>query len=119
MKKNSIGPPTKIDNGEINHWRSVVILGDSMIKDIDQGKVRKGLHDNEKVYIKSFPGATTNHMKSYVNPSKEFNDLIILHCGTNDLRSNKLPNEIAKEIADLANELKTDKNEVMVSTIKA
>ena len=90
-----------------------MILGDSMAKDIDQGKVRKGLHNNEKVYIKSFPGATTNHMKSYANPSKEFNnDLIILHCG-----SNKQPNEIAKEIADLAIDLKTEKNDVMVSSI--
>ena len=95
-----------------------MILGDSMIKDIDQGKIRKDLHNNEKNDIKSFPGATTNHMKSYVNPSKEFNnDLISLHCGTNDLRSNTLPSEIDKEIADLANELKTDKNEVMASSI--
>ena len=89
-----------------------------MTKDIDQGKVRKGLHNNEKVYIISFPGATTNHMQSYANPSKEFNnDLIILHCGTNDLRSNKQPNEIANEIAGLAIDLKTEKNDVMVSSI--
>ena len=52
-------------------------------------------------------------MKSYANPSKEYNnDLMFLHCGTNDLRSNKQPNEIAKEIADLAIDLKTDKTKL-------
>ena len=89
-----------------------------MIKGIDQGKIRKGLHNNEKVYIKKLPGATTNHMKSYANASKEYNiDLLILLCGTNDLRSNKQPKEIAKEIADLEIDFKIEKNDVMVSPI--
>ena len=57
-------------------------------------------------------------MFSYVQPSKEFNnDLVILHCGTNDLRSEKPPLEIANEIMDLALEVKTNLNEVMVSGI--
>ena len=117
-KNNSTEPIKKTENGVINRKRSILIMGDSMIKDIDQSKVRKGLHNNEKVYIKSFPGATTNHMKSYTNPSKEYNnDLVILHCGTNDLRSNKHPEEIAKEITDLAVDLKTENNDLMVSSI--
>ena len=101
-----------------NKNRSVVILGDSLLKDIETQKVRKSLNNNEKVYVKSFSGATTTHMKSYVIPSKEFeNDLIILHCGTNDLRSTKSPTEIATEIYNLALDLKTTKNDVMISGI--
>ena len=84
---------------ETKRKRSVLILGDSMLKDIEPTKVRNGVQNNVKVYVKAFPGATTNHMKSYADPSKEFNnDLIILHCGTNDLRSGKQPNVIAKDI---------------------
>ena len=96
--------------------RSVVILGDSMLKDIEPIKVKKGVGVNEKVFVKHFTGATTNHMKSYVVPSKEFNnDLVILHCGTNDLRSNKSPLEIATEISILALDLKNENNNVMIS----
>ena len=66
---------------ESKHKRSVLILGDSMLKDIEPTKVRNGVKNNVKVCVKAFPGATTNHMKSHANPSKEFNnDLIILHC---------------------------------------
>uniref|UniRef100_A0A7M5X0H8 SGNH hydrolase-type esterase domain-containing protein n=1 Tax=Clytia hemisphaerica TaxID=252671 RepID=A0A7M5X0H8_9CNID len=41
-------------------------------------------------------------MKHYVVPTLEQKpDLVILHCGTNDLRT-KEPNEISKNIVDLA-----------------
>ena len=98
--------------------RSIVILGDSLLKDVEPQKVRSGLNNNDKVYVKSFSGATTNHMKSYSIPSKEYkNDLVILHSGTNDLRSTKQPMDIAAEIIELATEMKTGDNEVMVSGI--
>ena len=61
-----------------------------MLKDVERQKVKNGLHNMEKVYVKHFPGATSRHMKSYAIPSKDFdNDLTIIHCGTNDLRSEK------------------------------
>ena len=89
-----------------------------MLKDIEQTKLRKGIGNREKVFVKGFSGATTKHMRSYVTPSKEYNnDLVILHCGTNDLRSNKQPKEIATEIIDVALDLKTVENEVMISVI--
>ena len=68
--------------------RSIVILGDSILKDVEQYKIRNTLNTNEKVFVKSFSGATVEDMKSHVIPSKNRNnDLVILHCGTNDLRS--------------------------------
>ena len=55
-------------------------------------------------------------MKSYVIPTKSFeNDLVILHCGKNDLRSAKNPNDIAEEI--IALDMKTEKNELIISGI--
>ena len=95
----------------------MVILDDSIVRDIDQHKVRKGLFNNEKVYVNNFSGATVNHMKIYVIPTKRFeNDLVILHCGTNDLRSAN-PNDFAEEIIELALDMKTEKNELMISGI--
>ena len=110
---------TKSKSERVNtSTRSIVILGDSLIKDVEPQKVRSGLNNKDKVYVKSFSGATTNHMKSYSIPSKEYkNDLIILHSGTNDLRSTKQPMDIATEIIQLALEMKTENNEVMVSGI--
>ena len=89
-----------------------------MVKDTEQHKVRNGLANNEKVFVKHFSGATVNDLKSYVIPTKSFdNDRIILHCGTNDIRSIKNPNDIADEIINLALDLKTEKNDLMISGI--
>ena len=98
--------------------RSTVILGDSLIKDIEQHKIRQGLGSKEKVHVKHFSGANIEHMKSYVIPSKSYdNDLIILHVGTNDLRENKSAKEIALNIIELAMDLKTEINNIMLSSI--
>ena len=95
-------------------------MGDSLLKDIEQHKIRNGLGTNEKVYLKHFSGANIEHMKSYVIPSKSFdNDLVILHVGTNDLRENKTAKQIATNIIELAIDMKSEKNEIMVSGIIA
>ena len=112
------GMETKKEEIHIKKKRTIAILGDSMLKDIDQHKVSQGLGNKEKVYVKSFSGATIDHMKSYIIPTKEYNnDLIVLHCGTNDLRSGKTSHDIARGIIDIAMDMKTDNNDVMVSAI--
>ena len=45
--------------------------------------------------------------------------LIALHGGTNDLRSIKSPNDIAREIIALSMKLKSDENDIMTSSIVA
>ena len=67
--------------------RTTVILGDSIVKDVEQYKIRKGLNNKERVFVKHFSGATVDDMKNYIIPSKKYeNDLVILHMGTNDLQ---------------------------------
>ena len=44
-------------------------------------------------------------------------DHIILHCGTNDLNSNKTSSQVAREITDLALSLKSDKNKISISLL--
>ena len=60
--------------------RNITILGDSMSKDINSYKMRQDLTANDRIYIKSFPGATVGCMKDYSKPSLEFKrDVILLH----------------------------------------
>ena len=55
------------------------------------------------ILVKPFPGDCTKAMKHYVSPDLEKNpDLIILHTGTNDLKSVSSLEEIANEIISLA-----------------
>ena len=49
---------------------------------------------------------------------RDFNpDVYLIHVGTNDLSSNKSPEQIPLDILNLANSLKLDNNTVIVSTI--
>ena len=99
-----------------NNARSISIIGDSIIKGMDPFKMKKSLPSKDKLYVKTFPGATIDDMKVYAIPTmKREPDLIILHCGTNNLPESKEPKVIAEEIINLAVELKTDDNEVMIS----
>ena len=118
VETNDIIEQNDIENKNTRKKRTTVILGDSIINVIEQHKFKEGLGNNERVYVKSFSGADVEAMRSHVIPSKKFeNDVVILHCGTNDLRGNKSAEEIATNIINLAKEMKSEKNEVMVSGI--
>ena len=104
-----------INNGNKNNKeRTVVaILGDSIIKDVHGWDLSS---EKKKVVVKSFSGATTNCMRSHIIPTKEQNpDVIILHCGTNDLRKTDSLDSIATNILELATSVSTDTNRVIVS----
>ena len=91
-----------------------------MIKEIKPHKMKIDLNHDERVYIKSFPGATIQCMRDHVKPSIRHNpDLIIFHAGTNDLKTGQTSEEIATNILNLVKEIKTNSNEVMVSSITA
>ena len=69
--------------------------------------------------MRTFPGATTqcmaNYMKSWIRAKPNH---FILHVGTNDLNSDRPPDEIAKTIIDLASELTSEKFDVSISSIR-
>ena len=95
--------------------RTIAIVGDSMVKNI----YAPSYSDNKSnVFAKSISGAKTKCMKSYIIPTEELEpDAIVIHCGTNDLRRQEQPEEIAYEIANLSSSIKSKKNEVVVSGI--
>ena len=73
--------------------RRVVILGDSIVKNVNSWQLSKSL-TNEKVSVKSLSGATTKQMSTYVTLTiEEKPDSVILRIGTNNLRSNNESNK--------------------------
>ena len=105
-------------NGKKKDSRTISVLGDSIVKDIKAHKLKHRLAKNEKIYVKSFSGATVDDMIDYARPTiRREPDLIILHAGSNDLRSDKTANNIASDVMKLALEMKSDKNDVMISSL--
>lgn len=91
---------TPIPAESLTSAKTTVILGDSIIQNLQGYKLGKEI--NQRVVVKSFSGATTQDMKSYIQPTIDnAPDRICLHIGTNDLKS-KAPNDIANAIVDLA-----------------
>ena len=89
-----------------------------MEKHLNGWEMSKKLNANCKVLVKTFSGAKTACMHDYVKPSvRNSLDLFILHVGTNDLSSNKSPEEIARSIIDLATPIKYKKHDVSISNI--
>ena len=64
-----------------------------------------------------FAGAITQDMKNFNKPALARKlDVIILHTGTDDLKSNKNPSDITNEILELAKNTKSNGIEVVVSS---
>ena len=82
--------------------------------------MKKRLNSSDRVYVKSFPGATVEDMADYVRPTmKRSPDLIVLHAGTNNLRDEEPARRIAENIMKLALDMKKESNDVMVSGLIA
>ena len=79
--------------------------------------MKQGLTTKDKVYIKSFSGATNECMVDYIKPTLKYDpDVIILHCGTNDLKSDiKNAEDIANDVMNLAKNMKYDNKEIIIS----
>ena len=68
--------------------------------------------------VKHFSGSTTEYMKTYIqSPLMRDPDRVIIHVGTNDLRSSQDPEITAKNIIDITKSTTTNKNEILVSSI--
>lgn len=108
------------NQAKVKQNRSTTIIGDSIVKDVKPYKMRKHIPKGDKLYAKSFSGATTEDMVDYIKPSLKYNpDLIILHTGVNNLRSNESPEIIADDIINLAWDIKTNFNEIVISGLVA
>ena len=76
------------------------------------------LNANCKVFGKTFWGAKIKCINDYIKqPVRNSSDHFILHVGTNDMSSDKSPEEIARSIIDLATSAKNEKHDVGISNI--
>ena len=83
---------------------NVAIVGDSMLKYINSGKLRKSL--NQNLLIKTFPGAKVADMQHYVKPTMAHApECQILHVGSNDLKESS-SHQISTSIVNLGLEIK-------------
>ena len=74
--------------------------------------------NKNKVVTKHFNGATTDDMKSYIQPTISNDpEYIVLHCDTNDLRQNTSAVEIGQKILELATSCKSNSNNILISGI--
>ena len=111
---------TKKNQDKPNNERSssVLIIGDSIPKHIDGLKMHKSLKRKHKITVKAFGGSTIKNMEHYSKPPLEKNpELVILHIGTNDIKSDKSPSEIASNIHKLAKEMEQGKRKVAISAL--
>ena len=98
---------------------NVYILGDSIVKKLNGYLLTRKIEHKHLVKVCSFSGAKISCMTDHVKPTlRDINpDHIILHAGTNDLRTENTASQIAKATIDLATSLKNDDNTVTVSGI--
>ena len=89
------------------------------VKKIDGYLLTSSINHRYIVKVRPFLSAKTIDMVDYIKPTqRDFNpDVYLLHVGTNDLSSNKSPEQISLDILNLANSLKLDNNTVIVSSI--
>ena len=78
--------------------KEVFIVGDSILKNLQGRKISR----TEKVKVSLFPGCTTMDMKDHIKPILRRNpDAIVMHVGTNSLRSSASVRDCAEEIVNL------------------
>ena len=97
--------------------KTVIIVGDSIVQNVPSRSLNQSLKEYFSV-VKSSPGATTQDMKDYIKPTIARNpDMVVLHTGTNDLKSNQYPSDIANGIINLAKNVKISGTEVPISSL--
>ena len=102
-----------------NSKETVFILGDSMVKKLNGFLLTRKLNHKCLVKVRPFSSAKVRCRHGHVKSSvRDFNtDHIILHCGTNDVSSERTVSQIARSIVELALTLKCADNKKSISLI--
>ena len=87
-----------------------------MVKQLNGWEISKQII-NCKVYLLNFPGEKAQCIDDYKKPSmRDIPDHFIVYVGTNDLNSEVSSKSIAETIVDFAMSLKSESNNVCVSS---
>ena len=84
--------------------KSVVLLGDSMLKHLNDWEMPKKVKSVCQIFVKHFSGTATNCKEDYMKPPlrKKSKSNKILHVATNDLILDRTSQYIATSIVNLA-----------------
>ena len=94
---------------------TTVIIGDSMVKNVQSWRMRRLLSHGDKIFVKSFSGATTDDMSFYAVPSSRTKpDKMIIDTGVNDLINENNNKKVAQNITALAESIKTEESQVSI-----
>ena len=100
QNQNAPDRSTTDNGGSISQNNNTIIVGDSMLKMLNAGRMRRFIGQN--VVIKTFPGAKTSYMKHYVQPALLMKPKrMIIHVGTNDISKGAEPKAVVNGIEDL------------------
>ena len=107
------------ENRNNKNKTNVYILDVIIVKNLNGYLLTWKIKHKHLVKVSSFSEAKISCMTDHVKPTlRDINpDHIILHAGTNDLRSENKDSQISKATTDLAASLKNDDNTVTVSGI--
>ena len=94
-----------------------IILGDSILKNINSYLLTKKMQNEKLIKVRSFSRAKVICMYDHVKPTNwEFNpDHIILHLGANELKSSEKASQISTLATELALSLKWETNAATIS----
>ena len=95
------------------------MLGDSIVKHVQEWDITKRIDNKRKVYVRQFPGSKVDCIKDYLKPCTRENnpDDLIFDVRTNKVPSNKKAKSMAESIVSLAKEVKASKLDVSISSI--
>ena len=95
------------------------IVGDSIIKKTDGYLLTSFINHKYIVKVRPFINAKTDDMYDHIKPTqRNFQpNVYISHVGTNDLPTYMTPEEISEKIITFSKHLKSEDNEVVVSSI--
>lgn len=116
LKARAGSAPNKVKKS--NHEKTVLVIGDSMVKNIDASKI--GRAARSKAISHSYSGATVNQLtnKFENHQSEQEFSTVIIHVGTNDLVCDE-PKKVAANLENLINKVKVHTEKIAVSgTIK-
>ena len=99
--------------------KTIFIVGDSMIKELKGFELAKSIGHKKAVKIRSHPSAQIRCLVDHIQPIIRNNDTehVLLHIGTNDLKSEKTPVQICHDIIHLTSVIRDKGIKVSISGI--
>ena len=99
--KESVKSDTEQSQQARQRKKAIAIVGDSILNGIKE----RGLSGKHHVRVRAHPGATSLDLVDHIKPiARRKPDIVIIHCGTNDLTNSVDTEEYAKKTLDALKE---------------